>query len=268
MKKQSLRDLIWNNKFQTQQTLKYEKGNNSIHPATGNSDRVYKRKPFDDCETTLYFSYLGDGTKEIFPQKIEKVDMYIYNQNNVFVQKTVLNRKELNRQRGTTLNLPSGQYHIICWGNSLNDTRINEGSSLQNNLVGAPHYFTKELISTNDSLYFGEREITIVNESYKVDTVYFSSAHIKMQIELEGLDVGSTRAATSPVSIEMGKLNSTVDFTKTFSNERVSYFPLVTFDSNVQKFGSNSTYYDLMMIMKYICDCATFRAMKNYTPCN
>lgn len=163
------------------------------------------KENLDDCETTLYFSYLGDGTKEIFPQKIEKVDMYIYNQNNVFVQKTVLNRKELNRQRGTTLNLPSGQYHIICWGNSLNDTRINEGSSLQNNLVGAPHYFTKELISTNDSLYFGEREITIVNESYKVDTVYFSSAHIKMQIELEGLDVGSTRAATSPVSIEMGK---------------------------------------------------------------
>ena len=123
------------------------------------------KENLDDCETTLYFSYLGDGTKEIFPQKIEKVDMYIYNQNNVFVQKTVLNRKELNRQRGTTLNLPSGQYHIICWGNSLNDTRINEGSSLQNNLVGAPHYFTKELISTNDSLYFGEREITIVNES-------------------------------------------------------------------------------------------------------
>lgn len=73
------------------------------------------KENLDDCETTLYFSYLGDGTKEIFPQKIEKVDMYIYNQNNVFVQKTVLNRKELNRQRGTTLNLPSGQYHIICW---------------------------------------------------------------------------------------------------------------------------------------------------------
>ena len=106
---------------------------------------------------------LCDGTKEIFPQKIEKVDMYIYNQNNVFVQKTVLNRKELNRQRGTTLNLPSGQYHIICWGNSLNDTRINEGSSLQNNLVGAPHYFTKELISTNDSLYFGERETPFIS---------------------------------------------------------------------------------------------------------
>ena len=53
------------------------------------------KENLDDCETTLYFSYLGDGTKEIFPQKIEKVDMYIYNQNNVFVQKTVLNRHYL-----------------------------------------------------------------------------------------------------------------------------------------------------------------------------
>ena len=33
------------------------------------------KENLDDCETTLYFSYLGDGTKEIFPQKIEKVDM-------------------------------------------------------------------------------------------------------------------------------------------------------------------------------------------------
>ena len=47
------------------------------------------KENLDDCETTLYFSYLGDGTKEIFPQKIEKVDMYIYNQNNVFVQKKI-----------------------------------------------------------------------------------------------------------------------------------------------------------------------------------
>jgi hypothetical protein len=45
---------------------------------------------------------------------------------------------------------------------------------------------------------FWRREITIVNESYKVDTVYFSQCAYKMQIELEGLDVGSTRAATSP----------------------------------------------------------------------
>lgn len=196
------------------------------------------KENLDDCETTLYFNYLGDGTQDIFLQKIEKVDMYIYNENNVCIQKTVLNKSELRRQQGTTLNLPSGQYHVVCWGNSLDDTKINDGASLKNSIVAAPHYFTKELISTNDSLYFGEKEIAIINEGYKVDTVPFNSAHIKMHIELEGLDASDMRAEALPVSIEMGNLSSTVDFTKTFSNERVTYYPTVRFDSGTQKFGA------------------------------
>ena len=196
------------------------------------------KENLDDCETILYFDYLGDGTRDIFLQKIEKVDMYVYNEDKVCIQKTALNKSELHRQQGTTLNLPSGQYHVVCWGNSFGDTRINEGASLNNNLVGAPHYFTKELIATNDSLYFGEKEITITNENYKVDTVPFSSAHIKMLVELEGLDAGNARTVTSPVSMEMGNLSPTVNFTKSFSNEQISYFPLVNFDSGTQKFGA------------------------------
>lgn len=155
------------------------------------------KENLDDCETTLYFDYLGDGTEDIFLQKIEKVDMYVYNENNVCIQKTVLDKSELRRQQGTTLNLPSGQYHVVCWGNSLDDTQINDGASPKNSIVGAPHYFTKELISTNDSLYFGERDIVIINEGYKVDTVPFNSAHIKMRIELEGLDASDGTGGTS-----------------------------------------------------------------------
>lgn len=196
------------------------------------------KENLDDCETILYFDYLGDGTRDIFLQKIEKVDMYIYNENNVCVQKTALDKSELHRQQGTTLTLPSGQYHVVCWGNSLSDTRINEGASPNENLVGAPHYFTKELITTNDSLYFGEKEIIIRNEDYQVDTVLFSSAHIKMLVELEGLDVSNTRTAVSPVSIEMGNLSPTVDFAKSFSKEQISYYPVLNYNSGTQKFGA------------------------------
>lgn len=193
----------------------------------------------DDCDTAaLYFSYLGDGTKDIFPQKIEKVNLYIYNSNNVCVQRTVLSRKELDRQHGTTLNLSSGQYHIVCWGNAFNDTRIDEGTTLQSSVVGEPHYFTKEVISTNDSLYFGERDITIINRGREADTVFFSSAHIKMRVQLEGLDAGSTRASVSPVNIEVGNLSPTVDFTKTFSTEYVPYHPAVSFDAVTESYVS------------------------------
>ena len=101
------------------------------------------KENLDDCETILYFDYLGDGTRDIFLQKIEKVDMYIYNEDHVCIQKTALDKSELHRQQGTTLNLPSGQYKVVCWGNSFGDTRINDDAPLKDNLVGAPHYFTK-----------------------------------------------------------------------------------------------------------------------------
>ncbi len=197
------------------------------------------KESLDDCGTILYFSYPGDGTKDIFPQKIQKVNLYIYNNNNACVQRAVLNRKELNHQHGITLNLPSGKYNVVCWGNSFSDTEINEGTTLQNCIVGSPHYFTNELILTNDSLYFGEREIAIINEGSITDTISFSCAHVKMQIELEGLDASSTRASVvSPVSIEIGNLSPTVDFTQRCSDEHVSYYPSVNFDSATQRFIS------------------------------
>ena len=55
------------------------------------------KENLDDCETTLYFSYLGDGTKEIFPQKIEKVDMYIY-------RTMYLYRKQFSTGKSSTAN--------------------------------------------------------------------------------------------------------------------------------------------------------------------
>jgi hypothetical protein len=57
------------------------------------------KENLDDCETTLYFSYLGDGTKEIFPQKIEKVDMYIYNQ-----KQCICTEKQFSTERASTAN--------------------------------------------------------------------------------------------------------------------------------------------------------------------
>ena len=50
------------------------------------------KENLDDCETILYFDYLGDGTRDIFLQKIEKVDMYIYNEDHVCIQKTALDK--------------------------------------------------------------------------------------------------------------------------------------------------------------------------------
>ena len=190
------------------------------------------------CDTNLVFRYFGDGTKEIFPEKIEKVDLYVYGENGALVQSIGLDQSDLRREQGTPLHLPAGKYRIICWGNSRNDTRIDQVSTLKNALVAAPHYFTKEIITTNDSLYIGSRDIEIFQDASSTDTVYFSSSHIKMYLELDGLEEIAMADGTSPIEIEVGNLSPTVDFVKTLSSENVSYKPVVQKEGNASGFKS------------------------------
>ena len=44
------------------------------------------KEDLDSCDTNLIFRYFGDGTKDIFPEKIEKVDLYVYSENGALVE--------------------------------------------------------------------------------------------------------------------------------------------------------------------------------------
>lgn len=180
------------------------------------------KEDLDDCGTFLYFSYLGDFNKEIFPEKIDKVNLYVYDVNGNLVETILLDRNDLKRSQGTQLNLPAGDYHLVCWGNAYGDTQINDDATLRTGIVAAPHYFTKETITTNDSLYIGSKDIKLSGDILGTDTVYFSSAHIKMLVQTSGLE-GET---SSPFDIVVENVSSTVDFSKNFSTEKSIYYPL------------------------------------------
>lgn len=196
------------------------------------------KEDLDSCDTNLIFRYFGDGTKDIFPEKIEKVDLYVYSENGALIETIGLDQGDLRRYQGTPLNLPAGKYRVVCWGNTKNDTRINQAMALNTALVAAPHYFTREIITTNDSLYIGSRDIEIFQDASNTDTVYFSSSHIKMYLELDGLEDAVWTDGTSPIEIEVGNLSPTVDFAKTFSKENVSYRPIVKKEENTPGYKS------------------------------
>lgn len=214
------------------------------------------KEDMEPCDVNLIFRYLGDGTKDIFPEKIEKVNLYVYNEKELLVETSELDKGDLRRFQGAPLILPAGKYRVVCWGNSGTNTLLKDVSALHTALAGAPEYFTKELITTNDSLYFGSKEIEILQFTSKADTVYFRSSHIKMHIELEGLEDVATPDGYSPIEIEIGNLKPTVDFTNTFSSENVIYRPIVykedgesTYksDLNVLRFNDdNSVYINLI----------------------
>lgn len=196
------------------------------------------KEDLDSCDTNLIFRYFGDGTKDIFPEKIEKVDLYVYSENGALIETIGLDQGDLRRYQGTPLNLPAGKYRVVCWGNTKNDTRINQAMALNTALVAAPHYFTREIITTNDSLYIGSRDIEIFQDASNTDTVYFSSSHIKMYLELDGLEDAVWTDGTSPIEIEVGNLSPTVDFAKTFSKENVSYRPIIKKEENTPGYKS------------------------------
>lgn len=194
------------------------------------------KENLDDCYTTLYFSYLGDGTTEIFQQKTGKVNLYVYNEGGTLVQDIVLEKNDLKKQQGVTLNLPSGKYRVVCWGNPYGDTDIENASSINTGIVAAKSYFRKELVTTNDSLYYGARDIDVIQDINRTDTVRFVSAHIKMLIDLRGLEDLKLADGSSPVSIQMTNLSPFVNFRDQFSNDNETYFPIERFDDATKDF--------------------------------
>jgi len=181
----------------------------------------------------LYFSYLGDINREIFPQKINEVNLYVYDQAESLVQTIILNKTDLNTLQGTKLDLPNGNYHIVCWGNVFSETQVNnELSRGPEAFVSTPEFLTDETITTNDSLYFGSLDIQITNDIIKPDTVYFKSSHIKMLVKLEGLDDYDV----SPVKLQIENLSPTVDFYQKYSADTTSYYPVISRDNAANDF--------------------------------
>jgi len=190
------------------------------------------KEDMEECGAYLYFSYLGDFNKEIFPQKIGRVNLYVYDQNENLVETIILDKSDLDKSQGTMLNLPGGDYHVVCWGNTYGRTQINDNSSLNTGIIAAPAYFTKDIIVSNDSLYIGSKDIRLSGNKITSDTVYFSSSHIKMLVRLIGLD------DTSPIEIKVGNLSPTVDFRKNFSTDKETYYPVSIYNENTKDYDA------------------------------
>lgn len=207
------------------------------------------KEDMDNCPSpshSLYFSYKGDGTREMFLEKERCVNLFVYDDNEAFVKEIVLNQYDLSKKQGVDLDLPQGKYKVVCWGNIDKNTQITGSSFLRDMSVGAPAYFNKERITTNDSLYYGTKEISITTNGYKVDTVNFKSAHTKMQIVLANLDQTAAQSdivklgSSDPVlSIEVGNLNPTISFDEVYSDEKASYYPSLIYNKDKKEAYTN-----------------------------
>mgnify|MGYP002438551860 FL=1 len=186
------------------------------------------RENMDDCKgkVTLRFRYVGDGTTDIFPEKIEHVTMYVYSIADgslAAIQK--YDDNALAAYQGADVMLFPGRYEVVCWGNALDETTINEGEK-----IAADGYFENTDIATNDPLYYGTIEIevpeTLVENNYICD---FVCSHVKIRVRVEGFD----QTTMGVPSLELTQLASFTDFDNVPSDEeRCSYHPVLAAGSD------------------------------------
>ena len=174
----------------------------------------------------LALSYKGDGQTEIFADKINKVNMYVFDARNVCVASGVLSETDLESRLTALPSLEPGDYKVVCIGNahqtgveSLSDGGLDQ-------VVFAPEsYWEGETVTGNDPLYWAltEYQITPFNAKQvaQTRTAEFKSSHYDVYVEISGLQ-HQTKAGEQPV-VEITGLSPMTDFMNTPKGDPITY---------------------------------------------
>jgi hypothetical protein len=176
------------------------------------------KEDVSDCYNTyrLALSYQGDGTTEIFPEKIASVDLYVFDDQKNCVYNAQLPEEDVKNQLTTLPPLDAGDYRIVCVGNAY-DTKIVDLDAKDHNKTSfaAADHINGETVSGNDPLYWSAIDYTIqpydVHKGIETHTTYFASSHYDLIVEVVGVEP-ATKASGYP-SIEVTGVSPYTDFT-------------------------------------------------------
>lgn len=138
--------------------------------------------------TELLFSYVGDGTSEIFPEKICNVDLYVFDKDNRLVTQQEYGEASLRAHQGARLDLCAGHYRIVCIGNAYDATVINPQGSASEAHFSHHGFVDGSEIDGLDSLYWSSVEIDVPQNRELVETMPFRSSHVDVVFEVKGAE--------------------------------------------------------------------------------
>ena len=195
------------------------------------------KENYDDCERcTLTFSYTGDVARDIFPEHITRVNLYVFDNDGRLVQTKLIEQNELKAFQGTKLNLAPGTYKVVGVGNGFNKTEVTNLSATDMTEIQMqhPNLGKGDAIEGNDSLYLGQKEIIMPkNDWYEAD-VAFRSSHLKVSYKVEGyfenVSIDNSSATATParpdaLELRVKNLLPQTDFTNSAGGDKTTYTP-------------------------------------------
>lgn len=167
-----------------------------------------------DCERTrIHFCYYGDTPDQCrLLDKVDNLYLYVYDQEGNLVRQLNLSNTELTAAgKSVKMNLPNGEYTLVVWGNNSDNSKVSGESKLSDAKIGCASHTSGQTPRQNDALYFGSKKITVVQSTYRDETVMLTSRHIPIAIYVAGAPAPSTRAGAS-VSLKMHNMSAVRSF--------------------------------------------------------
>lgn len=175
------------------------------------------REDRSDCSNTfIRLEYLADGTESVLNEYIKDVDLYIFDRKGYRLKSYTMTELP----DGTLkLNLQPEEYTLITVANANKHTYIMESTTDKREYfyVQHPNWFSAgDVVETHDHNYIGEVKIKVVNDEFHhYDTLMFRSAHVNMDIQIEGLPAPAQGAATRasiPYTLRIEQSTARINF--------------------------------------------------------
>ncbi len=207
------------------------------------------REDLNDCYSVNYlvFSYVGDGDAEIFGEKIDRVELFVFDGQNRLVASKVVSDEDV-AQRTTQLPpLRAGEYRVVCLGNTYSTSAAGlESGDYEGMYFANEEHHAGMQQHGEDPLYFASVDYPVedylTQTEVHTETALFASSHYDLLVEVVGvpeLEAASiscgmsdeTRAENAAGVIKMRSLTPRTDFTNKVTGGPADYELETTYDA-------------------------------------